>query len=79
MPNKEKIKRLSQKEYVNDCGLKINLDTLCRCPFCHSTMIERDGSIEFVENKVLQKIDCLNCDKTWQDVYKLVGYQLPTE
>ena len=73
MQKKEKIKILSQREYVNNYG------TLCRCPFCHSTMIEGDGSIEFEENKVWQKIYCLNCDKTWQDVYKLVGYQLPTE
>lgn len=67
MPKKEKkIKRLSQKEYVKGDGMT--------CPFCHSKMIEGDGSINFEGDIVSQNIYCLDCHKTWQDLYKLVGY-----
>ena len=67
MPNKEKkIKILSQRQYVKRSG---NL-----CPFCHSHNIEGNGSIQSDADYVWQNITCLDCHKTWQDLYKLVGY-----
>ena len=64
MPNKTK-KPVSQKTYLKDNN---------KCPFCRSENII-GHSIELDSNSVWQEISCNDCDKTWKDVYKLVGYE----
>lgn len=56
---------LSNEEYVALKGV--------RCPFCGSCGIEGD-SFDFDGAEASQKIRCLDCDNTWTDVYKLVGF-----
>jgi len=41
------------------------------CPWCRSDQIE-GGDIDINRGIASQKMDCLECDKAWTDVYKLV-------
>ena len=41
-----------------------------RCPYCKSDGIE-GGFISVDGNEVWQKVTCLDCDKVWNDLYKL--------
>jgi len=41
-----------------------------KCPFCKSDSIE-GGSIDVDGNETWQKVRCLDCDRVWNDLYKL--------
>ena len=43
------------------------------CPFCGSESIE-GGSVEITDSGAEQDVTCLECDREWQDYYKLEGY-----
>ena len=47
------------------------------CPFCRAGSIQ-GGFVEIETGKALQEMSCLECEKTWQDVYKLVDV-IPNE
>ena len=58
---------LTEKEYVEMKGTK--------CPACGS--IELEGrSINIDGGTATQGMSCLDCCATWEDVYKLSGYDL---
>ena len=44
------------------------------CPFCGSESIETRGSIESDSGVCWQDVACAECEKAWQDVYKLHSY-----
>lgn len=44
-----------------------------RCPFCGSRNI-RGEHIEVEGGKAYQEVGCDDCDKSWLDEYKLVGW-----
>ena len=57
---------MTVKEYVKKDGGE--------CPFCGSSEIE--GNAVCVEVPfALQPMRCLDCDRDWTDVYKLVSYR----
>jgi hypothetical protein len=43
-----------------------------RCPFCESEQIE-GGPVEIDYGRAFQEMGCIDCDKTWNDVYALTG------
>jgi hypothetical protein len=67
-------------EYFNE---KVNTDPMpneeyvfldgSKCPNCHS---DHFNTFEFKSDggDVWQKCDCMDCNATWQDNYKLTGY-----
>jgi hypothetical protein len=56
----------SPKEYADDDGM--------HCPFCGSYVMTSEG-LEIDTIEITQKITCLDCKKTWCDVYHLAGYK----
>ena len=60
---------MTNEEYLLDDGAK--------CPFCHSFNLNAIGGIDADSGEAWQDIECLDCTETWQDVYKLVGYDKP--
>lgn len=60
-------KRLSDTEYVQQGG--------SACPFCKSLNIEGVAGVDVEGGVALQEIRCMDCDKVWHDVYRLIGYQ----
>lgn len=49
------------------------------CPQCGATNIT-GGFVEIEGCKAFQKVGCNSCDATWNDIYRLVGYDnLETE
>jgi transposase-like protein len=49
----------------------------CHCPYCGSENIEARGDKDVDSDgiELRQVINCLDCEKEWQDVYKLVGIE----
>lgn len=45
----------------------------CKCPACGSDQVE-GGSIEVNAGGAYQAVSCKDCQATWNEVYKLVGY-----
>lgn len=45
----------------------------CQCPVCGSDNIEANGS-DVQGETCYQDVSCNECDASWNDVYKLVGY-----
>lgn len=43
------------------------------CPYCESSNIEGDF-VEIDGLMAVQTVRCRHCDRTWTDVYRLVGY-----
>lgn len=60
-------KRLSDAEYAKQGGYV--------CPFCGSINIEGVAGVDVEGGSATQEIRCTNCDRAWQDVYRLIGYQ----
>lgn len=58
--------RLSQTDYVNREGRE--------CPWCESTHIYR-GDPLFGGKTMTMDAECALCDSTWEEEYKLTGYQ----
>lgn len=52
-----------EAEYLKNGGVK--------CPYCQSKNIS-SGNIDWDEPLTI-KVSCDNCEKTWRDVYRLVG------
>lgn len=44
------------------------------CVECYSDQIEGQD-ISFEEGKMIQVIFCYDCNSSWADVYKLIGYR----
>jgi hypothetical protein len=44
------------------------------CPFCGGTDIV-GGVITIAEGAAHQEVGCNECDREWNDTYKLTGYQ----
>lgn len=60
--------RMSEEKYVEDKGQM--------CPFCRSPAKFVEGRTVNVDGNYLkQEMQCLHCDRKWEDVYKLCGYQ----
>lgn len=64
-PKKNKVKKpLTSKQYLEEGGGK--------CPNCHSSNITAD--VVQVDAEAWAEVTCDDCKATWQDVYKLMGY-----
>ena len=50
------------------------IETSYRCPSCDSIDITSVDDVETDSNSAWQNIECNSCKVTWQDVYKLTGY-----
>lgn len=61
----EVIEQMTEAEYVAGGGQE--------CPYCRSRDITA-GSFDSDLDSAWQAVECLSCEKTWQDVYRLVGY-----
>jgi len=59
------MSKLTSKQYVDNGG------TLC--PFCKSEAIE-GSRVEVDAGTAWQEMRCHDCERMWQDDYKLVGY-----
>ena len=42
-----------------------------QCPFCRSKEIEGTGDMETDSDWMTNRIECLTCGKTWDDIYTL--------
>ena len=47
------------------------------CPFCDSDQIE-GGDFDVANGYTKQRMNCLECDKSWSDIYKLVDVKEAT-
>ena len=56
---------MNSKEYVENLGSE--------CPYCGSTQLV-GGTVEVHHARAYQPIDCVDCKRSWVDVYKLIGY-----
>ena len=69
MPTKKKVKKQSTRAYIKKHGY---------CPFCGSGQIGGGSfDLECYPDQypvVEQRVECLTCEKSWIDTYKLVGY-----
>ncbi len=45
------------------------------CPNCESDEIE-GGNVEIENDRAIQKVWCLVCEATWNDIYKHIGREL---
>lgn len=57
---------MTNEEYVQHSGV--------RCPYCGSPDLD-GGSVTVDAGAAWQGISCNGCGESWQDQYKLVGYQ----
>ena len=57
--------KMTTKEYMDNGA--------CKCPVCHSEDIE-GGSVEIDAGQAWQPMACNDCTATWNDVYKLTGF-----
>lgn len=57
---------MTQEEYVAVEG--------ARCPYCRSNNTSGD-SFENGDNQSWQKISCDDCGKSWNALYKLIGWE----
>ena len=57
----------TQVEYVKNGGN--------RCPFCKSENIEGIHAPNIDSGYCWQEIYCCDCEKSWQDLYTLTGFQ----
>ena len=55
-----------KKKYIESSGIG--------CPFCNSHQIEGD-SFQSDGKHVWQSVECLDCDKTWDDIYTLTDVE----
>lgn len=61
----EELEPMTDAEYVA-VGVGV-------CPFCRSDQIEGD-SVDIHDRYATQEVSCSACGKTWDDRYKLIGY-----
>lgn len=60
----------AKRFYIESCGQF--------CPFCHSDQIE-GTEITVDECKAFQKMSCVDCCKSWTDIYILTNIQVREE
>lgn len=60
-------KPMSKTEYVRMKGIQ--------CPFCDCADLDPIEGPQVDGTDCWQEIECLECHKTWRDVYRLVGYE----
>jgi transposase-like protein len=53
-----------KKAYLDNGSIK--------CPYCESDQIEAVGMVDIEALVGTQMVKCLDCDKRWTDVYRLV-------
>jgi hypothetical protein len=58
---------MSDQEYVKAGGNK--------CPHCGSGQVSADSGVEVEGATAWQEVGCGDCQETWHDVYKLIGWQ----
>ena len=59
--------KLTSEQYAQTGGVD--------CPECGECgCIEERGSMQVDESGTMQDCECTKCKATWQDTYKLVGY-----
>lgn len=61
---------MSEYDYVESGGSV--------CPFCGSSDISACGPLDADSIVAWQNVTCSDCDRDWNDLYRLVGYE-PTE
>ena len=61
------MSQLTDTEYVKKRGTE--------CPYCGGTDLVTYDSFEFDEDRAVHAIECENCGKIYQDLYKLSGYE----
>ena len=54
---------MDKKTYIRNKGIK--------CPFCSAESV-RGGFIQVEAGKAFQEMDCPECERRWQDIYRLV-------
>jgi hypothetical protein len=57
---------MTDQEYAKNGGEK--------CPHCGSSDLEGWGSFEIDNGTVWQSVHCGSCNESWNDVYKLIGW-----
>ena len=60
-----KLTKKQKSDYLKNSG---------KCPYCKSDQIE-GGSIEIDGETAWQTVSCLNCDKKWNDIYRLANVE----
>ena len=70
--------KVSRKINFIKKGIKIMMDKKdCidkrgqMCPFCKGASLQ-GGFVQVEKGEAFQKMDCLECEKSWTDVYRLV-------
>ncbi len=58
---------ITQEQYLEASGLK--------CPRCESLRIEADEISSEAPNRSVGQVRCYECNSTWKDEYKLVGFK----
>ena len=59
---------MGDREYVIQGGLV--------CPFCRSHNVECATRMKGEARQCSQDIRCLDCKRTWRDIYELTGYEV---
>lgn len=59
---------LTVKEYIANGGE--------RCPYCGTEDIQ-DEDTRHIGPKLVLAMICNLCDKTWEEIYQLIGYKQP--
>jgi transcriptional regulator NrdR family protein len=62
------------KTKLTTTQIKDYLASPVHCPYCNSTNIEARGDRDVDHDGVgilREQIDCLDCEKSWYDVYRL--------
>lgn len=62
----KKLTKTQRERYVQREG--------CRCPYCNSDQLG-GGSYDGDAGYITQSITCLDCEKSWTDVYKLIDIE----
>jgi transposase-like protein len=45
------------------------------CPACGASALSTNGNVQVTGGGASQSIECDHCGSTWEDTYKLVGYE----
>jgi hypothetical protein len=67
---------VTMRKFINGTRrLLANTDYGIACHVCGENEVNEAGPITTDENEAYQNVRCWNCQSTWRDVYKLVGYE----
>jgi len=62
---------MSQVENIDKTQLEKYLENPDHCPFCGSDAIEGNGIEIIFDKEAIQEMSCIECEASWNDVYKL--------